>query len=86
MAYLLGKADPPEMNTGLHPIDSWRVGIINFLRDYWHTVQPQLKCPAKGLMTDNPNPCFGCLDAQVITCLSANSSNEQRIQQYKPRG
>jgi len=84
MAYLLGTAKPPPDVT--HPIDSWRHAIIAFLTDYWHQVQPQLKCPARRLKLDNPQPCFGCLDAQVISCVLGDpeARNESRIQQYKP--
>ncbi len=88
MAYLMGTAKPPPIDNSTHPISAWRFAIISFLRDYWHQVQPQLRCPARRLMTDNPNPCFGCLDAQVISCVLGDpeARNEVRIQQYKPRG
>lgn len=87
MAYLLGELEVPEGY--LHPIDSWRHGIIGFLHDHWATLEPQLKCPAKNLRhptNPDPLPCFKCLDAQVIACVTKNTARvEQLIQLHRPK-
>ena len=88
IAYLVGEAFPQGVDEATHPIDAWRHGIIGFLGDHWSTLEPQIKCPAKNLrhpVNPNPRPCFGCLDAQVITCVAQNDSDVERlIQLHKP--
>lgn len=73
-----------------HPADRWRVALIRFIEDYWATLQPQLKCPAKDLLNPtpalrNPRPCFGCSDMQVMYCLTYNEKNLERIRLYQLR-
>jgi hypothetical protein len=73
-----------------HPVDRWRVALIRFIEDYWATLQPQLKCPAKDLLHPkpemrNPRPCFGCSDLQVMHCLTSNEKNLERIRLYQLR-
>jgi hypothetical protein len=87
MAYLTGDADPPEDFPGNHPIDNWRSGIIGFLNDHWATLEPQIKCPAKMMRhptQPNPQPCYGCLDAQVIACVVQNAKVLHLIELHKP--
>lgn len=88
IAFLTGEAEPQGVNEATHPIDSWRHGIIGFLGDHWSTLEPQIKCPAKNLRhptNPNPRPCFGCLDAQVIACVSQNTIQvEHLIRAHRP--
>jgi hypothetical protein len=88
ISYLTGETDPPALDESTHPIDAWRHGIIGFLLDHWAQLQPQIKCPAKDLRSTtnhNPRPCFGCLDAQVITCVAQNNRQiEHLIQLHRP--
>jgi hypothetical protein len=83
IGWLTGEVEPPE-DGGV--IDSWREGLIRFIGDYWMRLRPQLTCPAKDLKDSpnpNPKPCFGCSDAQVITCVVGR--NEQIIDNLRPR-
>jgi hypothetical protein len=71
-----------------HPIDAWRVALIGFALEYWRMLEPQLTCPMRMLKhpeTPDPKPCFGCIDAQVVTCVVENPENEHRIRQFLPR-
>ena len=91
IGYLSGEYDPPPMDESTHPTDRWRHGIINFILDFWPALKAQLKCPARNLRTTDenqrdPRPCFGCLDAQVMTCVVKNSKNESRLRLYLPQG
>jgi hypothetical protein len=85
VACLTGEIElPPEH---VHPIDEWRHGIIGFLNDYWTTLEPQIKCPAKMMRhptQPNPNPCFGCLDTQTIACVVQNAKLLHLIELHKP--
>ena len=86
---LVGEAKPVELDDATHPMDAWRKGIIGFLHDYWSTLSPQIKCPAKMLRhptNPDPDPCFKCLDAQVIACVTQNSVQvENLIRAHKPK-
>jgi len=88
IAYIMGDEVPPPLDEATHPIDSWRHGIIGFLLDHWTTLEPQIKCPAKNLRhptEPNLRPCFGCVDAQVITCVTQNDGKvEHLIQLHRP--
>lgn len=72
-----------------HPIDELREALIELISQYWRTLQPQLKCPAKYLKhfdpeKRDPRPCFGCSDVQVMTCVSTQDpANLQRIYQIR---
>jgi hypothetical protein len=88
--YLLGLHESAHYDEIAHPIDSLRVAIINFLTEFWSTLAPQLTCPAKMLKhptTPNPRPCFGCSDAQVVTCVvdSKDPKVEQLIILRRPK-
>jgi hypothetical protein len=61
-------------------IDSWRHGLAGFVLDHWKVLQNQLKCPLK---SQDPLSCFGCLDAQVICCITTNSNNLVQIRRYR---
>jgi len=87
ITYLLGEAETLIYDDASHPLDSLRRGIISFLEDYWATLAPQVKCPAKMLrhpITPNPKPCFGCVDTQVIACIVKNTKNERAIIERRP--
>lgn len=89
ISYLTGEADPPELDEETHPVDSWRHGIIGFIEDHWAVLEAQLKCPAKNLRhptNPDPRPCFGCLDAQVFTCIvKAEGRIEHLINRHRPK-
>lgn len=78
--YLTGERDVPTLRPGQHPIHAWRLALQGFLHAYWSMLGPQIKCPAKDMMTANPNPCFGCLDAQVMICVT-KSDQAPRIEE-----
>lgn len=88
--YLIGDLESPQYDEVSHPVDSLRIAIIHFLEEFWTTLAPQLTCPAKMLKhptTPNPRPCFGCCDAQVITCVvdSRDPKVEQLIVLRRPK-
>lgn len=72
-----------------HHIDELREALMGLISQYWRTLQPQLKCPAKYMKhfdpaKCNPRPCFGCSDIQVMTCVATEEpSNLQRIYQIR---
>lgn len=75
IAVLLGEEEPdPEWQ---NVMNSWRHGIMGFLLDHWEIARSQLECPAK---SGDPRACFGCIDAQVLSCLVENEAEEQYIQ------
>ena len=78
---LLGD-DVPSITETDHPIDSWRQGLMSFIEEYWSMLETQLTCPAR---TRDPRSCFGCVDAQVVTCVVSNKNNENLIQLHRPR-
>ncbi len=90
IAVLMGEEQATPIDEESHPIDSWRIGIIEFLREHWAVVEPQLTCPAKNLghpTNPNPRPCFGCVDAQVIECVTKNDQRvELLIDEKRPKG
>ena len=61
-------------------IDSWRHGLAGFVLDHWKVLQNQVTCP---LQSKDPMSCFGCLDAQVIACITSNPDNEPKIGKYR---
>ena len=73
------------MPEGEDIVRTLREGLVAFIDEYWQQLQAQLKCPAKNYRhsnpeKQNPNPCGGCLDMQVVTCVSLLSpQNRQRI-------
>lgn len=73
--YLVGIEQPTEVKEA-HPINSWRRALQGMISAYWTTLGPQIKCPAKDMHT-NPNPCFGCLDAQVMVCVAMSKQSER---------
>lgn len=74
-----------------HPVDELREGLIGFIEQFWRTLRPQLKCPAKDMKHPdpakaNPRPCFGCSDMQVVTCVATQApQNIQRIYQLRKK-
>lgn len=63
-----------------HPLDLWRDAIMAFVIDYWPKLQSQVTCPAK---TRDPKACYGCIDQQVVACLTKNGPLESYIQLRK---
>jgi len=77
IAYLTGDKEVPE---GAHnEIDFWRLAIMSFLLDHWQVVRSQLECPAK---SGDERACFNCQDAQVISCIVQNPSEENLLQEH----
>ena len=90
---LLEGWEDPDLIEEDNVFHSWRLGLINFLNEYWRRIETQVTCPARHLrdpVNPNPRPCFGCIDTQVVTCLVQNRENEPRIAQLrvirKPNG
>ena len=63
-----------------NPLDPWRHGLATFVLKHWTVLQNQITCPLK---SKDPLSCFGCLDAQVITCLNDNDKYISDIQLLK---
>lgn len=65
-------------NPSVHgsPIDDIRNRLMGFILKYWNRIQSQLTCPAK---SGEPDSCYQCVDAQVLTCLVQNERHEQLI-------
>jgi hypothetical protein len=60
----------------LHDIDATRVAIMRFIIDHRKKLETQISCPAKSFKED---ACFGCVDAQVLSCFISNGANNQRL-------
>jgi hypothetical protein len=82
ISYLLGENEPPPLSEAAHPIDSWRHGLTGFVFAHWARLEPQLTCPIK---SKDPRSCWGCLDTQVIACVSQNPQNEHLIELHRKR-
>lgn len=80
LEYLLGLREPMVVTEATHPLDSWRHGLIGFVRDHWDQIQTQLTCPIR---SGDWRSCFGCLDMQVVECVVKNPRNENLIQLHK---
>jgi hypothetical protein len=80
--YLMGTRPVPILHQEQHPIHAWRLALQGFIREYWSTLGPQIKCPAKDMMTTNPQPCFGCLDAQVMVCVTKSDQTARVEERY----
>ena len=79
--YLSGERLPPRARQEQHPIHAWRFALQGFLRAHWSMLGPQIKCPAKDMMT-NPLPCFGCLDSQVMVCVTKSGTSPRPEERY----
>lgn len=71
---LLDEEEPPPI--GDHSIDEWRITIMQFVLEHRRKIESQLTCPAK---TMDPRACFGCVDAQVLSCLVNNEANMNEL-------
>jgi len=71
---------PPQLH--IHDIDDTRLAIMHFLIDHRQKLETQVTCPAKSFKED---ACFGCVDAQVISCFTGNGANNQRLIQLHKR-
>ncbi len=76
--YLLGEREVPQET---NEIDLWRRGLKGFVEEKWAILQPQLTCPIRR----DINACHGCLDAQVITCVVEQRTQETLIQLHRNR-
>jgi hypothetical protein len=86
VAYLEGWKEPPALQESDNVFHTWRYGIIGFLLEFWKRIHTQITCPAKSMKDEqnpNPRPCFGCTDAQVVTCIVQNRDNEDRIYELR---
>jgi hypothetical protein len=89
---LIGQEEPPP---GGHDMDEWRRATIRFLLDHRPVLETQIACPAKVLyreptpaemhetviaqMHEQKEACFGCVDAQVIHCITSNWDNNYQL-------
>lgn len=79
IAMLLDCCTAPTEN---NIIDDLRDGLINFIDEYWTTLQAQLKCPAKNLHNPDADkvltrPCYTCADMQVVACAADTPAQHQ---------
>jgi hypothetical protein len=65
-----------------HDIDEWRRAIMRFIIDHRRVLETQITCPAKSFQED---ACFGCVDVQVISCLTSNGKENQRLIQLRKK-
>ena len=93
---IIGEREPPPVR---HDFDAWRAAIVTFLLEHRRMLETQVSCPAKCLytpayagtpqqvvpvVTQNRDACFGCVDAQVVHCLtSQGDANFQLIELRK---
>ena len=74
---IIGAEDPPRIS---HPVDAWRRAIMAFVIDHRQKLETQLTCPARSFRED---ACFGCVDAQVLTCLTSNGPDNFHLIQLR---
>jgi hypothetical protein len=65
-----------------HAVDEWRLAIMRFIIDHRKRLETQLDCPAKSFQ---PDACFGCIDTQVVSCLTSNAGNIHLIQLHRKK-
>jgi hypothetical protein len=70
---IIGDVQPTDVK---HDIDETRIAIMKFIIDHRKKLETQLTCPARSFKED---ACFGCVDAQVISCLTSNGAENQRL-------
>lgn len=73
ISIIIGDVQPTAVR---HDIDETRIAIMKFIIDHRKKLETQLTCPAKSFKED---ACFGCVDAQVISCLTSNGANNQKL-------
>jgi hypothetical protein len=74
---IIGAEEPPPVE---HPVDIWRRAIMSFIIDHRRMLETQLTCPARTFRED---ACFGCVDAQVFTCVTSNGHENLRLIQLR---
>lgn len=76
--------DPPPPADEYHEIDEYRRAIMRFIIDHRRVLETQITCPARSFRED---ACFGCVDAQVMSCLTDNGPDNQQLIELrkKPR-
>lgn len=62
---LLAERDPEP-----DPVNGLRDGMMRFILRHWRVTRSQITCPAK---SGDPKACYGCPDAQVYFCVTAQS-------------
>lgn len=70
---ILQDEPPPPLN---HEIDLWRRAIMRFIIEHRRVLETQITCPAKSFQED---ACSGCVDAQVIHCLTSNGTENFKL-------
>jgi hypothetical protein len=64
-----------------NPVDTLRRKLMGHIKSRWREVSAQLTCPAS---SGEPDSCYTCPDAQVITCIvenqTANIKNAKEIE------
>lgn len=79
--YILG-SDVVSPLQGEQEIDLWRLTIMQFILDHRKKLEAQLSCPARSM---DPRACFGCVDAQVVSCLVHNKTSMPQLVQIKKK-
>jgi hypothetical protein len=70
---IIGVLEPPEV---VHDLDETRLAIMRFIIDHRKKLETQISCPARSFKED---ACFGCVDPQVLSCLTNNGASNQRL-------
>lgn len=71
--------EPPRTE---HTIDEWRRAVMRFIIDHRKVLETQITCPAKSFQED---ACFGCVDAQVISCVTSNGPENYKLIKLRRR-
>lgn len=74
--------ETPVPVIGDHEFDEWRRAIMRFIIDHRSVLETQISCPAKSFLED---ACFGCVDTQVISCLTSNGTENTRLIQLRKK-
>lgn len=71
---------PPSIDE--QNFDEWRWAIMRFIIDHRKRLETQISCPARSFKED---ACFGCVDTQVVSCLTANAATLHLIQLHRKK-
>ena len=74
---IIGEEQPPAIR---HDFDEWRLAIMRFIIDHRRVLETQITCPARSFKED---ACFGCVDMQVVHCLTDNGPENLRLIQLR---
>jgi len=74
--------DRSAPNIDEQSFDEWRWAIMRFIIDHRKRLETQISCPARSFKED---ACFGCVDAQVVSCLADNAKAIHLIQLHRKK-